>query len=39
MARFKYMSSTERHQIDNLESLKEKVKKYHPLSGIYYFLN
>lgn len=33
MAGHKYVSSTERYQMDNLESLKDKVEKYHPLSG------
>ncbi|WP_299556784.1 site-specific integrase [Seonamhaeicola sp.] len=28
----KYVSSTERYQLNNLESLKSKLKKYHPLS-------
>lgn len=32
MAGHKYVSSTERYQMDNLESLKEKVAKYHPLN-------
>jgi hypothetical protein len=32
MAGHKYMSSAELYQMDNLESLKDKVEKYHPLS-------
>jgi integrase/recombinase XerD len=32
MAGHKYVSSTERYQMDNLESLKDKVEKYHPLN-------
>jgi integrase/recombinase XerD len=31
MAGHKYVSSTERYQLDNLDNLKDKVEKYHPL--------
>ncbi len=32
MAGHKYVSSTERYQVNNLEELKKNVEKYHPLS-------
>jgi integrase/recombinase XerD len=32
MAGHKYVSSTERYQLDNLDNLKDKVEKYHPLN-------
>jgi integrase/recombinase XerD len=32
MAGHKYVGSTERYQMDNLESLKDKLEKYHPLN-------
>jgi len=32
MSGHKYVSSTERYQMDNLESLKDKLEKYHPLN-------
>ena len=32
MAGHKYVSSTERYQLDNLEKLQEKLEKYHPLN-------
>jgi integrase/recombinase XerD len=31
MAGHKYVSSTERYQLDNLEKLQDKLEKYHPL--------
>jgi len=34
MTGHKYVSSTERYQLDNLEKLQEKLEKYHPLGGI-----
>ncbi len=32
MAGHKYVSSTERYQLDNLEKLQDKLEKYHPLN-------
>jgi integrase/recombinase XerD len=32
MAGHKYVSSTERYQLDNLENLQKKLEKYHPLN-------
>jgi integrase/recombinase XerD len=34
MAGHKYVSSTERYQLGNLEKLQEQLEKYHPLSRI-----
>jgi len=30
----KYVSSTERYKLDNIENLKKQIEKHHPLSGI-----
>ena len=30
----KYVSSTERYQLNNLDNLQNKLEKYHPLSGL-----
>jgi len=32
MAGHKYVSSTERYQLNNLDRLQKKIEKYHPLS-------
>jgi integrase/recombinase XerD len=32
MAGHKYVSSTERYQLNNLDNLQRKLEKYHPLS-------
>jgi site-specific recombinase XerD len=34
MAGHRYVSSTERYQLNNLEGLKDQVDKYHPLGKI-----
>jgi len=34
MAGHKYVSSTERYQLNNLDNLQNKLEKYHPLRGV-----